>query len=155
MNLEELKKEYANQGTRHTAYPIYVAVQRRMCVGRIADGCSVVCPNGGGETVIEYYWKGNGDPVVDANLSVVFEAIKNYYDDDLDSIKNEFDKVEEINSGYIWTDVEIFLTVKGAEEYMEANAHNLGECRTYVKWFETRNYEMRGLLKEIGFKTKD
>jgi hypothetical protein len=38
---------------------------------------------------------------------------------------------------------------------MKANAHNHGKLRNYVKWFEDRNFEMRGLLKELGFKTED
>ncbi len=38
---------------------------------------------------------------------------------------------------------------------MKANAHNHGKLRTYVKHFERRNFEMRGLLKEIGFKMED
>ena len=37
----------------------------------------------------------------------------------------------------------------------EANAHNHGKLRTYVHHFERRNYEMRTLLKELGFKTED
>ena len=56
--------------------------------------------------------------------------------------------------GYIWVDREFFLTIKGAEEYMKANAHNHGKLRTYVHHFERRNFEMVGLLKELGFKIK-
>jgi len=38
---------------------------------------------------------------------------------------------------------------------MKANAHNHGKLRTYVHWFERRNFEMRELLEEIGFKVKE
>jgi hypothetical protein len=37
---------------------------------------------------------------------------------------------------------------------MKANAHNHGKLRTYVGYFERRNFEMRWLLEQIGLKTR-
>ena len=51
--------------------------------------------------------------------------------------------------------IEFFLTIRGAEEFIKADKHNHGKLRTYVKHFNRRNYEMRNLLEEIGFKIKD
>ena len=124
--IEELKKEYETQNNRMTSFPIFVTVQERFSVGVMADGYSVNCPYGDGETVKEKYPSDDED-----------------------------ESTPEINVGYIWVDREWFLTIKGAEEYMKANAHNHGELRTYVHHFERRNFEMRELLKEIGFKTKN
>ena len=149
--LEQLKEEYANQDNRCTAYPIYVTVQKQICVGVIADGYSVNCPHGDGETRVEYYHEIFEDSHCDT-LEEAQQALIEYYGEDA---TKEFKNIKELNCGYVWTDVEMFLTIKGAEAYMKANSHNLGKCRTYVKWFETRNHEMRGLLKEIGFKVKD
>lgn len=74
---------------------------------------------------------------------------------ELNKIISVFSQAEYMeNVGYIWTPVEFFLTIKGAEQYMRANSHNHGKLRTYVHWFERRNFEMRGLLEAIGFKTK-
>jgi len=150
MSLEELKKEYATQDNRATAYPIYVTVQELRCVGVMADGYSVSCPYGDGVTKIEYK-----HPVVEdayENIQEITEAIEDHYYPDEQKSYNEINNIEEINVGYIWHPVEFFLTIKGAEEYMKANAHNHGKLRTYVHWFERRNFEMRELLKELGFK---
>ena len=53
MNLEEIKKEYAEQDNGSTAYPIYVQVQEKHCVGVIKEGYSPICPFGDAETDIE------------------------------------------------------------------------------------------------------
>ena len=149
MNLEELKKEYATQDNRGTAYPIYVTVQELRCVGVIADDYSVNCPYGDGEMRIEY--RHNED------CELNFESKKELQE----FLKNEDNKeykisdFEELNMGYVWHPVEFFLTIKGAEEYMRLNKHNHGKLRTYVHWFERRNFEMRGLLKELGFKVNE
>uniref|UniRef100_A0A6M3XI14 Uncharacterized protein n=1 Tax=viral metagenome TaxID=1070528 RepID=A0A6M3XI14_9ZZZZ len=60
---------------------------------------------------------------------------------------------KDVPVGYMWFDIEFFLTIKGAEEYMKADSHNHGKLRTYVKYFSRRNFEMRELLGELGFKT--
>jgi hypothetical protein len=62
MNIEELKKEYAEQDNRLTAFPIYVSVQELHCVGVMADGYSAVCPYGDGETRVEYKINADGEP---------------------------------------------------------------------------------------------
>jgi hypothetical protein len=151
MNLEELKKEYEAQDNRCTAYPIYVAVQELTCIGVMADGYSVC--GGDGENRTEYRHE---------DLEGCFEtrkevenALEDFYEDENELSDAQKNSVEELNVGYLWLDVEFFLTIKGAEAYMKANAHNHGKLRTYVKWFETRNFEMRGLLKELGFKVQD
>ena len=130
MNIEELKKEYASQDNRCTAYPIYVAVQELTAIGVMAEGYSPL-----------------GDD----------SEVKQEHDCescDKDCLMPTEHCEEDVNMGYMWLDVEFFLTIKGAEEYMKANAHNHGELRTYVKWFEDRNFEMRGLLTELGFRTR-
>lgn len=123
MTIEALKKEYAKQDNRSTAFPIFVTVQELVCVGVIADGYSVHCPYGDGEERIE---------TVD---------------------EDDPERKRKLNMGYIWVDREWFLTIKGAKEYMKANAHNHGKLRTYVHHFERRNFEMRELLENLGFKT--
>ena len=152
MNIEELKKEYATQDNRATAYPIYVTVQELFCVGVMKDGYSAKCPYGDGETKIEYRHEDYED-TWDNKQDLIYEIVRETHPERArEMIDNE---IEELTIGYIWIDVEFFLTIKGAEEYIKANAHNHGKLRTYVKHFERRNFEMRDLLKEIGFKVND
>lgn len=68
-----------------------------------------------------------------------------------EELKKAIENIEELNVGYLWLDVEFFLTIKGAEEYIKANAHNHEKLRTYVSHFERRNFEMRKLLDILGF----
>ena len=137
MNIEELKKEYSVQDNRFTAYPIYVQVQELICIGVMAIGYSPICPYGDSYTKMEH----NCD-----NCS----KYPCWNDDE----KEPEHCLEDEPFGYIWHPVEFFLTVKGAEEYIKADKHNHGELRTYVCHFDRRNFEMRGLLEELGFKTK-
>jgi len=130
VDLEKLKKEYAEQDNRATAYPIYVAVQELKAVGIFEEGYS---------------------PVGDDN--------KIKYEHDCENCPNYCEPEPEycpkdVRMGYMWFDIELFLTIKGAQKYIEADAHNHGKMRTYVKCFNRRNYEMRELLKEIGLKTR-
>ena len=151
MNLEELKKEYQTQDNACTAYPIYIQVQELVCIGVIADGYSVNCPFGDGETRTEYRHDQH-DETFD-NRSDLIKQLKE--DNELEDWGEEIAHIECFEVGYIWHTVEIFLTTKGAEEYMRADKHNHGKLRTYVNHFNRRNFEMRGILKDIGFKVED
>ncbi|MFA7706630.1 MAG: hypothetical protein WCX91_05980 [Candidatus Omnitrophota bacterium] len=153
MNLEELKLEYAGQDNRCTAFPIYVTVQELFCVGVMMDGYTANCPHGDGETKTEYRINNDGDPDVCETREQAIDLLKEQFEGK--ELEEAIENIEELNVGYIWIDVEFFLTIKGAEEYMKANAHNHEKLRTYVKHFERRNFEMRGLLKELGFKNED
>ncbi len=153
MNIEELKKEYESQDNRCTAFPIYVTVQELFCVGVIKDGYSTNCPYGDGVTKTEYMHSDiEGSYGSKADL---IKSLEESYDGDTAKLDSEIPEIEALTIGYIWIDVEFFLTIKGAEKYMKANAHNHDKLRTYVHHFERRNFEMRGLLEELGFKTKD
>ena len=149
MNIAELKKEYAEQDNRITAYPIYVTVQEQVSIGVMADGYSVNCPFGDGETRTEYRHEEDCELTFESRSDLV-EFLEGEEGDDY-----KIGNFIQLNVGYIWTPVEFFLTIKGAEEYMKANRHNHGKLRNYVGHFERRNYEMRELLKEIGFKVRD
>lgn len=154
MRIAELKKEYAEQGNRGTAYPIYVMVQEQVSIGVMAEGYSVNCPYGDGETKTEYMCnQESGDPDIcdtrEEAIGLLEEELKGK------ELQEAIDNIDEFNVGYIWHPVEFFLTIKGAEEYMRANKHNHGKLRTYVGYFERRNFEMRALLSELGFKTKE
>ena len=148
--IEELKREYASQDNRSTAYPIYVVVEELKAIGIIADGYSVI---GDGETKTEYLINNDGDPDVCDTREQAIDLLKEEFEGA--ELEEAISKIEEFNVGYLWVPVEFFLTIKGAEEYIKANSHNHGKLRTYVNHFEQRNFEMRGLLKEIGFKTED
>jgi hypothetical protein len=148
-NIQELKKEYANQDNRSTAYPIYVTVQELHCVGVMKEGYNVNCPYGDGEEITEYYHRDIEGRFEDREE--LETAICDYYGDEEDG-KKHFGEIEELTCGYIWIPVEFFLTIKGAEEYMKANVHNHGKLRTYVDHFERRNFEMREFLGKLGFK---
>ena len=150
--INDLRTDYAAQDNRMTAYPIYVTVQELVCIGVMADGYSVNCPYGDGETKIEYQINADGDPDLYNSLEDAKESLKEQYDDDEEGFKKAIDDIRELNVGYIWTPVEFFLTIKGAEQYMRANAHNHGKLRTYVHHFERRNFEMRTFLKMLDFK---
>ncbi|NHZ87174.1 MAG: hypothetical protein GWP19_15090 [Planctomycetia bacterium] len=155
MKLEELRKEYATQDNRMTAYPIYVMVQELICIGVMADGYSVNnYPYGAGETKIAYKHRVDMRRYYKDKRELV-EVIQDYYYPDENKAREEEGNIEKINISYIWYPVEFFLTIKGAEEYMRCNAHNHGKLRTYVSHFERRNFEMRELLKTIGFKVDE
>jgi len=153
MDINELRKEYAEQDNRFTAYPTYVTVQELVCIGVMADGYSVNCPYGDGVMKTEYKHP-ELEGAYDTKREII-EEIQDYYYPDEDIAESMIEDIEEINVGYIWHPVEFFLTIKGAKEYIKANKHNHGKLRTYVDHFERRNFEMRGLLKEIGFKVDD
>lgn len=148
--VDKLRKEYETQDNRGTAYPIHVSAQELVCIGVMADGYSACCPYGDGETKTKYKLDGFGDPV--ENREDLIKDIKEYYDRDFHSTREAISEIEEIRLGYIWVDREVFLTIKGAEAYLKANAHNMGKTRTYVNWFHYRNVEMRELLAELKFK---
>ena len=152
VKIEELKKEYASQDNRATAYPIYVTVQELVCIGVMADGYSVCGCDGENKTKYKHPDLEEGYDSEEELIKALGEYCGD--DEDRDKLNSEIGNIEALNMGYVWIDVEFFLTIKGAEEYMKANAHNHGELRTYVKWFEDRNFEMRGLLTELGFKVK-
>lgn len=132
MNIKELKKEYETQDNRITAYPIYVTVQELMPVGVIEEGYSVY---------------GDGETILECPNDCEFHC-----DDCIDS-KETCELT--LQMGYVWQNIEFFLTIKGAEDFIKADGHNHGKLRTYVKHFNRRNYEMNDLLKEIGFKCED
>jgi len=56
---------------------------------------------------------------------------------------------------YKYIPIEFFLTMRGAERFIFENQHNLKKPRRWIGHFHSRNHEMRGLLKEIGFRTED
>ena len=151
IEIDDLIKEYVEQDNRSTAYPIYVSVQELHCVGVIADGYSANCPYGDDVTIVKYRLT-DGD--CDAPEFNSEEKLKKYYKEETDYGEVKDSEIQEYQLGYIWHPVEFFLTIKGAEEYMRANAHNHGKLRTYVHHFERRNFEMRELLEKIGFKVK-
>jgi len=151
MDLQKLKEEYATQDNRGTAYPFYVQVQELRFVGVIADGYSASCPFGDDETKEEFKHP-DYEGAYDSEQELLDQMLE---ENGQEYANNECSNIEVINCGYVWHPVEFFLTIKGAEKYMNANKHNHGKLRTYIAWFERRNYEMRGLLEELGFKVKD
>ena len=148
--LEKLKNEYLTQDNRFTAYPIFVTVQELVCVGVLADGYSVNCLYGDGETRTEYVLPEDSDLYFHSE-----EELEEYLKDEGEEAGYKKEDFDEAVVGYIWHPVEFFLTVKGANEYIAANQHNHGKLRTYIHHFESRNYEMRSLLKSIGFERKE
>ena len=140
MNIEKLKKEYESQDNRATAYPIYVQVQELMFIGVLEENYSPSCPFGDGEIRMEH----NCDSCEDYPC----------WNEDNPNSEPEH-CINDVRCGYVWIPVEFFLTIRGAREYMQANKHNHGKLRTYVSHFNRRNYEMRDLLKNIGFKVVD
>ena len=147
--LDELRLEYKMQDNRATAYPIYVTVQELVYVGVMADDCGVYCPYGDGETAISYRHPDFED--LYENESDLIEEMHTYYEDK-DKVASEMSNIESLDIGYIWVDREFFLTIKGAEEYIKANGHNLGKTRTYVHHFSYRNKEMNKLFDELGLR---
>jgi hypothetical protein len=148
--LKELKEEYETQDNCATAYPIFVTVQEKHCIGVLEENHSTVCPYGDGDTEIKY----------------THEDLEHDYDTEEDCFKElqnaigpheaeyEKDNIIEQNLGYIWVDREWFLTLKAAKQFMKNNSHHLGTSRTYTHHFNRRNFEMRELLENINFKVK-
>ena len=133
--MNELKKEYANQDNRSTRWPIYVTVQELKFVGVIDDQYSSMG--------VDKYEKSNCELCDDSD------------DCDLENNQDQECTQKEIKCGYVWQDIEMFLTIKGAKEFIEADKHNHGELRTFVKHFSRRNFEMNDFIKNIGFKYQD
>ena len=150
--IKGLREEYKTQDNRITAYPILVLVQEQSCIGVMAEGYSVNCPYGDGETRTQYKHQDlegcyeSRDEIIAALGEYELESIE---------LKIAIKQIEEINVGYIWHTVECFLTIKAAERYIQANAHNLYNPRTYVTHISYRNYEMTKLFEEVGLKTNN
>lgn len=155
MDLSKLREEYATQDNRGTASPLYVQVQELRCVGVMASGYSASCPFGDDETKTEYMINCDSEPDSFESHEDAVDSLKEQYEGDEENLQEAIDDIQELTVGYVWHPVEFFLTIKGAEEYMNANKHNHGKLRTYVCCFERRNYEMRELLSQIRFKSKD
>lgn len=147
--LDELKKKYAEQDNRCTAFPIYVTAQELQFVA-VAD------PDYGGmgETVYRYNHPLNDEGDFESYDDVV-NWLQEYHDFEGDELEEQKEKIKELYCIYQWTDIEVFLTIEGAEEYIAANKHNLGKTRTYVKHVSRRNFEMRALMAELGFRVND
>lgn len=147
--LEELKEEYKKQDNRGTAYPFYVQVQELICVGVMHDCCPDVRQ---GETRIEFRHPDLDYGYCSEDKQALIDAIREYcHDEPRETFEQMVEEIEEYTIGYIWYPVEFFLTIKGAEQYMKDNKHNHGKLRTYISYFERRNYEMRDLLENLGF----
>lgn len=149
---DKLKKRYAEQDNACTAYPIYIAVQELQFVA-VGD------PDygGAGDTESKYEFT---HPLYDdggtfQSRADVRSYLQEYHDLHGDELEKEMKRTNQLFCIYRWTDVEYFLTHEGADEYLAANQHNLGETRHYVKHFSRRNFEMRELLSELGFRVKD
>lgn len=149
-NFKEIKDDYYKQDNRGTAFPFYVSVQEKHCVGVMADGYGVNCPYGDGEEEIE--WKHEDLEGTYESKEKVMECLE---EEGHPTEALQEHKFEEINVGYIWVEVQFFLTIQGAEQYMKANAHNHGKLRTYVKWIENRNFEMRTVMEHLELKNKE
>lgn len=148
--MSEIKTEYETQDNSHTAYPIYITVQelKFACVldesyGRNMDG----------EVRYEYSFQDWEDAPFKSKSEAVKVLEEMLHGEKQSTINKAIEDVDEFSCLYIWTDVEVFLTKKGADEYIKANKHNLGETRKYVKHFSRRNFEMRNILWSLGFKT--
>lgn len=105
--LEDLKREYFEQDNRSTAYPIYVTVQELKCIGVIHDDYGVCCPYGDGFTREEYVERIDKDLVFYSR-----EDLDNFLDSNEGECYRDYD-FDRIKAGYIWVDVEWFLTIKG------------------------------------------
>lgn len=149
--LKQLQREYAIQDNRGTAFPIYVTVQelKRIC---IVDAEYVNCSDS--EIISKWLLDCSSDEhnSYEEAVSVCEEMYIYPFDEEVDEIIEAIERIEVL---YMWTDVEFFLTIKAAEDFMKSNAHNMGRTRTYVKHFHRRNFEMRELLKLTGFRTED
>jgi len=152
MNINEIREEYKTQDNRCTAYPIYVTVQSLICAGIMDEsyGCY-------GESKIKYeYGHPDWDEAPFKSKDDAAEWVRESFEaEDADEIADQLNKIVEFPMLYIWTDEQVFLTIKGAEDYIARNRHNLQEVRTYVKHFSDRNLEMREVLNSIDFKIKD
>ncbi|NJO50846.1 MAG: hypothetical protein HC840_16915 [Leptolyngbyaceae cyanobacterium RM2_2_4] len=150
--LDKLKQIYATQDNRCTAYPIYVTVQELVFVCVAQDGYG---SSGDTEEIYEYKHPKNDEGTTFKSKSDVREYLKEYHELDGEELEDAMEDTEELLCIYKYEDVEVFLTIEGAEEYIKADRHNLRSPRTYVKHFSRRNFEMRALLAELGFRTQD
>ena len=150
--IEDLRIEYAIQDNRATAYPIFVTVQELHQVGVIEENHSVFDPYGDGFTKTVYRHP-DFENYFDTEEELIKE-MQQYYEDD-DKVNSAIPEIEIYSLGYIWRDVEWFLTIKGAEEYIKANGHNLTKPRTYVHHFSRRNFEMTKFLDMLDFCSED
>lgn len=147
-DITRIVKRYYEQDNMGTAYPIYIAVQELKFVGVIADeyeawGCDA-------ETNTEYRHHNFDGCKPSKNKQELIDDIKEYYElEDEKTINNAIDEIEEIRCGYVWQDIEFFLTDEGADEFIKSDGHNHGQLRKYVKHINRRNFEMREVLNSI------
>ena len=149
LKIEKMQNKYATQDNRGTAFPIYVTVQELQfaCIFDNSYG-----HNREGEIKFHYNYEDSDCDWFDSKDDCAKHVEEAGDSENVDSMINSIDEYPCL---YLWTDVEFFLTIKAAEEFIKSNAHNMGRTRTYVKHFHRRNFEMRELLNLTGFRTKD
>lgn len=151
-SVEEIKEEYKSQDNRCTEYPIYVTVQEARLVGISIESvswtsdCNYFTENLYTHSLIE------DETFVSRNHCI--KSLTEHWDDNCEfDIEEEIDFIKCDYQLYTYQDVEVFLTVKAAERYIQLNKHNLNKPRTYIKHFHRDNLEMRKVLDSVGFKT--
>ena len=117
ISLKELREQLQTQDNLATSCPIYMVQVRNRILGMDSS-----CTD-------DYVWMD-----IEAH-ELVLETDKETYDW-LASTWGEgytIDDFEEVYYIDLWMNVQPFLTMKAAEAYIEANAHNLDHPRVYVE----------------------
>lgn len=150
--MKEKIEEYRKQDNACTAYPIYIAVQELQFVGVIDEeyGHAGDC-----EIVYEYSYADHEEAPFKTKTECVENLREHMNGCSKKEIRDAIDSIYELPRLYRWTDIEFFLTHKGADEYLSMDNHNLGKTRKYVRHFSRKNLEMRELLEYAGFPTSD
>jgi hypothetical protein len=170
--ITQLQQEYYDQDSAFPKTLFIVEVQEKRCVGVMEDGATSLNSY---DSITAIKWSYEGDE--GEGFDDLEECVRSYLATSSDIAKfseaeiekevralvkqiswiSSFDdtcKIKSYNMGYIWYPVEFCFTLKAAQKYMKANAHNHGKLRTWIRPVAWRNWELIDAMEFLGLKNK-
>lgn len=144
--LKEISKELKTQDGRHASYPYFVVYDRRP-IPINPYYSPVTCNAGANERTIFVHSEFEGYEFENEGDLIAHAREEGYIDDD-----SEQDFIDEIKKLYV-QDVDVlrgvFLTERGAKDFLESQAHHLSRPYIYGESFYN-NDEMRIVCEAIA-----
>jgi len=145
--IQDIASDISTQDNRCTAHPYVIVEQKRIDYGfdpQWFDNDCIAWIDENSELICRDYWKDITKAEQEGNSRIV---VGDPADDMVFNLK-EITKTAFVER---WEFVQAFLTIKGAEHYIELNGHNLKEPRIYVESAH-RNHKiqiLREYLKKV------
>ncbi|HJO93193.1 MAG TPA: hypothetical protein QF753_07325 [Victivallales bacterium] len=151
--IEKLQSKYAEQDNRMTAYPFCVTLSELVYIGTVDINHSL-----NGNVIIKEEFEHYDFHNRYDNKEDLINDIRSDWegsDKSQEEIDNYIARIKQVKSVYIWKEIEWFLTVEGAKEYIKLSGQNKDDFNIYIRYINDKNKEIRRLLREIGFRVSD